>query len=176
MLGAGLAARLCAVDSKRRCFVADFIASLVLVLPLTRHDMDELTGLPLAFGKQARTKKPTDTKARFDTTKRTSPPPPAVRPLPLSLSGSLGTADPVHALQLKLEHQDADADADAVPGRSNPAAASTSTPSPPTTAPAADADADQDDLPVTHEVILKDHLKVRPPSPPLLLLSLPDSR
>ncbi|GAA5901838.1 hypothetical protein JCM8208_003601 [Rhodotorula glutinis] len=97
--------------------------------------MDELTGLPLAFGKQARTKQATDTKARFDTTKRTSPAP-----------------------SLKLEHQDADTDP--VPTRSNPAAASTSA-SPPATAPAHqdDDNDDDDDLPVTHEVILKDHLK-----------------
>ncbi|GAA5944878.1 hypothetical protein JCM3775_003545 [Rhodotorula graminis] len=96
--------------------------------------MDELTGLPLAFGKQHRTKPNTDTKARFDTTKRTSPPS-AVRP-------SL------------------DLDPDPVPARRNPAAASsTSASPPPPTTTAETAPQDGDDLPVTHEVILKDHLK-----------------
>lgn len=120
--------------------------------------MDELTGLPLAFGKKAPLKKQTDTAARFETTKRRDPsPPPPVRPVtPIAqvppLTVRLPCQQPTHNTALP-------------PAPSNPAAPEGDTPDAASLS-ASPAAAHEDDIPITHEVILKDHVKVRP-HPPL---------
>ncbi|TNY22933.1 WD40-repeat-containing domain protein [Rhodotorula diobovata] len=113
--------------------------------------MDELTGLPLAFGKKAPLKKQTDTAARFETTKRRDPsPPPPVRPVtPIAqvppLTVRLPCQQPTHNTALP-------------PAPSNPAAPEGDTPDAASLS-ASPAAAHEDDIPITHEVILKDHVK-----------------
>ena len=118
-----------------------------------RTDMDELTGLPLAFGKPVQEKKQFGNTAKISQTKR-------VRPLStrrarhmIPLTGPSVQNRPDEADKGKRA---AAAEADDEPRRDDPDQPSFET-----------GHGDQgssyegSDLPTTHEVVLKDHIKVR---------------
>ncbi|GAA5961901.1 hypothetical protein JCM8115_001602 [Rhodotorula mucilaginosa] len=98
--------------------------------------MDELTGLPLAFGKKAAPKKQVDSQ-RLHTTKRASPP---LALAPQNEQVGAGAADSTTAASAAEESA---AQGTAVQARDG----------------ADDAGSDDSALPTTHEVVMKDHTK-----------------
>jgi WD repeat-containing protein 70 len=110
-------------------------------------DMYAMMGIPMAFGKQV--KKKVDVTARFDKTKRVDAPAATASTTPVlaqeedTKATSSGTQkkDGGEQVEEKSDNDDSDEDDDDVDGQ--------------------DGLADDNSFPITHEIKLKDHSKVR---------------
>lgn len=120
--------------------------------------MDELTGLPLAFGKKAAPKKQVDPQ-RLHSTKRASPPlavPVSVSRRPLNL---LQSAADVQLLQPQHEQVGTGSVDSTTAASAAEESAAQGTPVQARNG-ADDAGSGDSALPITHEVVMKDHTKV----------------
>lgn len=114
--------------------------------------MDELTGLPLAFGKKVAPKKQV-TQERFEKTKRGNDA--GIQPSPVRSRSQQSCAHKGYANARMIQST---AVINSGPSNTEEAPVGPSTGAEPSGSD--DEAGDRDELPVTHEVVLKDHAKV----------------